>query len=186
VLASQFESFIHPLTMMVTTVPLALVGGVMGLFLTGNTLAMGAIIGIVLLVGLVTKNAILLVDRAIVRVRDHGEPPLQAILEAGPERLRPILMTSAAMVLGMWPTAVGNSEGSEFRAPMAIAVIGGVISSTLLSLIVVPVVYLSVENLKGFIPRGWRWLTGVWQRLFGGAGPARQATAIAAATRPES
>jgi hydrophobe/amphiphile efflux-1 (HAE1) family protein len=152
VLASQFESFIHPLTIMVT-LPLALVGGIMGLFLTNNTLAMGALIGIVLLMGLVTKNAILLVDRAIVRVRDHGETPLQAILEAGPERLRPILMTSAAMVLGMWPTAVGNSEGSEFRAPMAIAVIGGVISSTLLSLVVVPVVYLSIENLKGFIGR---------------------------------
>jgi hydrophobe/amphiphile efflux-1 (HAE1) family protein len=152
VLASQFESFIHPLTIMVT-LPLAFVGGIMGLFLTNNTIAMGALIGIVLLMGLVTKNAILLVDRAIVRVRDHGETPLQAILEAGPERLRPILMTSAAMVLGMWPTAVGNSEGSEFRAPMAIAVIGGVISSTLLSLVVVPVVYLSIENLKGFISR---------------------------------
>jgi multidrug efflux pump subunit AcrB len=152
VLASQFESFIHPLTIMVT-LPLAFVGGIMGLFLTNNTIAMGALIGIVLLMGLVTKNAILLVDRAIVRVRDHGETPLQAVLEAGPERLRPILMTSAAMVLGMWPTAVGNSEGSEFRAPMAIAVIGGVISSTLLSLIVVPVVYLTIENLKGFISR---------------------------------
>jgi HAE1 family hydrophobic/amphiphilic exporter-1 len=173
----------------VTTVPLALVGGVMGLFLTSNTMAMGAIIGIVLLVGLVTKNAILLVDRAIVRVRDHGEPPLQAILEAGPERLRPILMTSAAMVLGMWPTAVGTSEGSEFRAPMAIAVIGGVISSTLLSLIVVPVVYLSVENLKAFLARAWRWLAAYWRRLFGDASPARQAPAIAVgspASRPES
>jgi multidrug efflux pump subunit AcrB len=114
---------------------------------------MGALIGIVLLMGLVTKNAILLVDRAIVRVRDRGETPLTAILTAGPERLRPILMTSAAMVLGMWPTAVGNSEGSEFRAPMAIAVIGGVISSTLLSLVVVPVVYLTIENIKGFISR---------------------------------
>jgi multidrug efflux pump subunit AcrB len=152
VLASQFESFIHPLTIMVT-LPLALVGGIMALFLTKNTIAMGALIGIVLLMGLVTKNAILLVDRAIVRVRDHGEPPLQAILEAGPERLRPILMTSAAMVLGMWPTAVGNSEGSEFRAPMAIAVIGGVISSTLLSLVVVPVVYLTIENIKSFFRR---------------------------------
>jgi len=152
VLASQFESFVHPLTIMVT-LPLALVGGILALFLTNNTLAMGAIIGIVLLMGLVTKNAILLVDRAIVRVRDHGESPLQAILEAGPERLRPILMTSAAMVLGMWPTAVGNSEGSEFRAPMAIAVIGGVLSSTLLSLVVVPVFYLTIENLKGSISR---------------------------------
>lgn len=152
VLASQFESFVHPLTIMMT-LPLALVGAILGLFLNNNTLAMGALIGIILLMGLVTKNAILLVDRAIVRVREHGETPLQAILEAGPERLRPILMTSAAMVLGMLPTAMGNSEGSEFRAPMAVAVIGGVISSTLLSLIVVPVFYLAVENVKGWLGR---------------------------------
>lgn len=152
VLASQFESFVHPLTIMMT-LPLALVGAILGLFLNNNTLAMGALIGIILLMGLVTKNAILLVDRAIVRVREHGETPLQAILEAGPERLRPILMTSAAMVLGMLPTAIGNSEGSEFRAPMAVAVIGGVISSTLLSLIVVPVFYLAVENVKGWLGR---------------------------------
>jgi hydrophobic/amphiphilic exporter-1 (mainly G- bacteria), HAE1 family len=152
VLASQFESFIHPLTIMVT-LPLALVGGILGLFLTKNTLAMGALIGMILLMGLVTKNAILLVDRAIVRVRDHGETPLAAILEAGPERLRPILMTSAAMTLGMLPTATSNAEGSEFRAPMAIAVIGGVISSTLLSLVVVPVFYLTIENIKDRLRR---------------------------------
>jgi hydrophobic/amphiphilic exporter-1 (mainly G- bacteria), HAE1 family len=152
VLASQFESFLHPLTIMLT-LPLALVGGVLALFLTNNTMAMGAMIGIVLLMGLVTKNAILLIDRAIVRVREHGEPPLQAILEAGPERLRPILMTSAAMVLGMLPTAISDSDGSEFRAPMAIAVIGGVISSTLLSLVVVPVFYLALENLKAKLKR---------------------------------
>jgi HAE1 family hydrophobic/amphiphilic exporter-1 len=152
VLASQFESFVHPFTIMLT-LPLALVGGVVGLFLTNNTMAMGALIGIVLLMGLVTKNAILLIDRAIVRVRDMGETPFVAILTAGPERLRPILMTSAAMVLGMLPTAVSSAEGSEFRAPMAIAVIGGVISSTLLSLIVVPVFYLAIENLKAWLPR---------------------------------
>lgn len=152
VLASQFESFIHPLTIMIT-LPLALVGGILALFLTSNTLAMGALIGMVLLMGLVTKNAILLIDRAIVRVREHGETPLAAILEAGPERLRPILMTSTAMVLGMLPTAMSNKEGSEFRAPMAVAVIGGVISSTLLSLIVVPVFYLAIENLKAWLGR---------------------------------
>ncbi|HEX6764489.1 MAG TPA: efflux RND transporter permease subunit, partial [Polyangiaceae bacterium] len=152
VLASQFESFIHPLTIMLT-LPLALVGGIVGLFLTNNTMAMGAIIGIVLLMGLVTKNAILLIDRAIVHVRDGGMTPLAAILHAGPERLRPILMTSAAMVLGMLPTAVSNGEGSEFRAPMAIAVIGGVVSSTLLSLIVVPVFYLAIEGSKAWIAR---------------------------------
>jgi hydrophobe/amphiphile efflux-1 (HAE1) family protein len=147
VLASQFESFIHPLTIMLT-LPLALVGAILALFLTNNTMAMGTMIGIILLMGLVTKNAILLIDRALVRVRDHGEKPLQAILEAGPERLRPILMTSAAMVLGMLPTAMSNGDGSEFRAPMSIAVIGGVVSSTLLSLVVVPVFYLAIEGLK--------------------------------------
>jgi len=161
VLASQFESFIHPITIMVT-LPLALVGGILGLFLTGKTMAMGAMIGIILLMGLVTKNAILLLDRAIERVREHGETPLQAILEAGPERLRPILMTSAAMVLGMWPTAVSTADGSEFRSPMAIAVIAGVVSSTFLSLVVVPVVYLAFEGMKarlarwlGRSPRTW-------------------------------
>jgi hydrophobe/amphiphile efflux-1 (HAE1) family protein len=152
VLASQFESFIHPLTIMMT-LPLALVGAIVGLFLTKFTMAMGAMIGIILLMGLVTKNAILLVDRAIVRVREQGEPPAQAILEAGPERLRPILMTSAAMVLGMLPTAISRGEGSEFRAPMAIAVIGGVISSTLLSLLVVPALYLAIENAKAWLAR---------------------------------
>ncbi len=171
VLASQFESFVHPLTIMLT-LPLALVGGVVSLFLTNNTMAMGALIGIVLLMGLVTKNAILLIDRAIVHVRDHGYTPFKAILTAGPERLRPILMTSAAMVLGMLPTATSRAEGSEFRAPMAIAVIGGVISSTLLSLIVVPVFYLTVENLKAWLPRfGAR--VGA---LFGGRRRAKAAT----------
>ncbi len=152
VLASQFESFIHPVTIM-TTLPLAVVGAIVALFVTGKTIALGSVIGIILLMGLVTKNAILLLDRALVRVREMGESPLSAIREAGPERLRPILMTSAAMILGMLPTAVSNGEGSEFRAPMAIAVIGGVISSTLLSLIVVPIFYLSIEGIKG-------WFTG--------------------------
>jgi hydrophobe/amphiphile efflux-1 (HAE1) family protein len=148
VLASQFESFLHPVTIMATTLPLAAVGAIVGVFLSGTTLAMGSFIGIIFLLGLVTKNAILVVDRAIVRVRDQGETPLQAILEAGPERLRPILMTSAAMVLGMLPTALGRGEGSEFRSPMAIAVIGGVVSSTVLSLLVVPAFYLAVEGVK--------------------------------------
>jgi HAE1 family hydrophobic/amphiphilic exporter-1 len=157
VLASQFESFVHPITIMLT-LPLAFVGAVLGLFLTGNNMAMGALIGIILLMGLVTKNAILLIDRAIVRVREYGQTPLQAVLAAGPERLRPILMTSAAMVLGMLPTATSSGEGSEFRAPMAIAIIGGVISSTLLSLVVVPVFYLAIEGGKEHLARMLRWL----------------------------
>lgn len=157
VLAAQFESFIHPVTIMATTLPLAAVGAIVGVFLSGTSLAMGSFIGIIFLLGLVTKNAILVIDRAIVRVRDHGDTPLQAIMEAGPERLRPILMTSAAMVLGMLPTAISRGDGSEFRAPMAIAVIGGVVSSTVLSLVVVPAFYLAVENAKARI-RLWRGL----------------------------
>ncbi len=167
ILASQFESFIHPITIM-TTLPLAMVGAVLGLFLTNNTMAMGSMIGMILLMGLVTKNAILLIDRAIVRVRDQGNTPFDAVLEAGPERLRPILMTSAAMVLGMLPTAISTAEGSEFRAPMAIAVIGGVISSTLLSLIVAPVFYLAIEGLKLRLGR-------LVRRLVGNSGGASEA-----------
>jgi HAE1 family hydrophobic/amphiphilic exporter-1 len=152
VLASQFESFLHPLTIMLS-LPLALVGALVGLFLYGSPLSMGSQIGILLLMGLVTKNAILLIDSALVFQRE-GMTPREAILAAGPRRLRPILMTSAAMVLGMLPTALSNGSGSEFRAPMAIAVIGGVISSTLLTLLVVPTVYLGVEWLRGLMRRG--------------------------------
>jgi hydrophobe/amphiphile efflux-1 (HAE1) family protein len=139
VLASQFESFVHPFTIM-AALPLALVGALLLLFLTGNPIGMPAMIGVILLMGLVTKNAILLVDLAN-ELRARGKGMVEALLEAGPTRLRPILMTSAAMVLGMLPTAVTRAEGSEFRAPMAIAVIGGVVASTLLTLVVVPVVY---------------------------------------------
>lgn len=146
VLASQFESFIHPATIMLS-LPLALIGAILGLWLNRYTISMGSQIGILLLMGLVTKNAILLVDSALSFQRE-GMSPKQALLAAGPRRLRPILMTSAAMILGMLPTALARGSGSEFRAPMAVAVIGGVISSTLLTLLVVPVVYLFVEWVR--------------------------------------
>ena len=109
---------------------------------------MGSLIGLILLMGLVTKNAILLVDGALQHMRDDGDDPEEAMRKAGPRRLRPILMTSAAMVLGMLPTALGRGMGSEFRSPMAIAVIGGVITSTMLTLWVVPVVFVWVERLR--------------------------------------
>lgn len=159
VLASQFESFLHPLTIMVT-LPLAMVGAIMALYLTRSTLALSALIGVILLIGLVTKNAILLVDRAIVHVREHGATPMAAILSAGSERLRPILMTSAAMISGMLPTALATGAASETRAPMGIAIVGGVISSTALSLVVIPVVYLTFEGAKAWLARR---LTS-WQR----------------------
>jgi hydrophobic/amphiphilic exporter-1 (mainly G- bacteria), HAE1 family len=110
------------------------------------------------LMGLVTKNAILLVDYTN-QLRNRGKPITEALLEAGPTRLRPILMTSAAMVLGMLPAAVGRGEGMEFRVPMAVAVIGGVITSTFLTLVVVPVVYLWVDRFtlrgRGFTDDGF-------------------------------
>jgi hydrophobe/amphiphile efflux-1 (HAE1) family protein len=156
VLASQFESFMHPATIM-TALPLAVVGAIVALFLQGSSMSMGAMIGIILLMGLVTKNGILLVDHAVAKVREEGVTPHQAILDAGPARLRPILMTSAAMVLGMLPTALSNGPGSEFRGPMAMGVIGGVISSTLLTLVVVPVFFLFFDGMKNWVVR---WVFG--------------------------
>ena len=147
VLASQFESFLHPVTIMMA-LPLAIVGAIVALFLNSSSMSMGASIGMILLMGLVTKNGILLIDHAVTRVREEGMTPREAILDAGPSRLRPILMTSAAMVLGMLPTALNTGPGSEFRSPMAIGVIGGVISSTFLTLLVVPVFYLFMEGVK--------------------------------------
>ncbi|HMA93858.1 MAG TPA: efflux RND transporter permease subunit, partial [Polyangiaceae bacterium] len=145
VLASQFESFLHPFTIMLS-LPLAIVGALATLFLFNQPIGMPALIGIILLMGLVTKNAILLVDYTN-QLRNDGAGVREALLEAGPTRLRPILMTSAAMVLGMLPTALGRGEGSELRSPMSIAVIGGVITSTILTLVVVPVVYVWVDRL---------------------------------------
>jgi hydrophobe/amphiphile efflux-1 (HAE1) family protein len=159
VLASQFESFLHPFTIM-AALPFAMVGAVAALLLTWSSVSMGSMIGIILLMGLVTKNGILLVDGALQHVRE-GDSPAEAVRKAGPRRLRPILMTSAAMVLGMLPTALGRGMGSEFRAPMAMVVIGGVISSTLLTLWVVPVVFLGVAWLDALLRR-W------FQRLVGG------------------
>ncbi len=143
VLGAQFESFKHPFTIM-ASVPLALVGAFLSLLVTGHHLSMGAMIGVILLMGLVTKNAILLVDGALQAMR-RGLGVDAALLEAGPRRLRPILMTSAAMAIGMVPTAIGTGVGAEFRAPMAITVIGGVITSTFLTLLVVPVVFAFFE-----------------------------------------
>jgi hydrophobe/amphiphile efflux-1 (HAE1) family protein len=173
VLASQFESLVHPFTIMLS-LPLALVGALLALAVTRHPLSMGANIGIILLMGLVTKNAILLVDGALQHVRE-GDPPDVAVRKAGPRRLRPILMTSGAMVLGMLPTALGRGMGSEFRAPMAIAVIGGVISSTLLTLWVVPVVFLGVERLRARLRRRRAPESPVAQDNDGASGPSQSA-----------
>jgi len=152
VLASQFESFLEPFLIMIS-LPLALVGALLAIMLTGKNLGMPAMIGVVMLMGLVTKNAILLVDLTNQFVRE-GLSVKDAILKAGPVRLRPIMMTTIAMILGMMPSALGRGEGSEFRSPISIATIGGLITSTLLTLVVVPVAYLLlariIERVKAF------------------------------------
>ena len=145
-LATQFNSFLHPLTIMMS-LPLSLIGVFGALLLFGSSLNMFSIIGIIMLMGLVTKNAILLVD-LIQKLIQQGAPREQAISQAGQTRLRPILMTTAAMIAGMVPLAVGLGTGAEQRAPMAHALIGGLITSTLLTLIVVPVVYSYLDDLK--------------------------------------
>ena len=145
ILASQFGSFLQPLAIM-ASLPLALIGVVLALLAWRSTLNMFSIIGFIMLMGLVTKNAILLVDFAN-QARARGLERAQALLQAAEIRLRPILMTTLAMVFGMLPLAVGLGEGSEQRAPLAHAVIGGVIASTLLTLIVVPVLYTFLDDL---------------------------------------
>ena len=144
VLASQFNSFLQPALVMLAQ-PLAIVGGFFALWLTGDTLNIFSMIGMVLLVGLVSKNSILLVD-LINQYRKNGMDTMQAISEACPLRMRPVLMTSMTIVLAMLPAAAGAGSGSGMYGPLAVAVIGGVISSTLLTLVVVPVAYSLMDR----------------------------------------
>jgi len=146
VMASQFESLIHPFVILFT-IPLALVGAVLALFVTGTTINIVALIGVIMLAGIVVNNAIVLVD-LINQLRAQGADKLEAIMEAGSARLRPILMTSLTTALGLLPMAIGFGEGSEVRAPMAITVIGGLIVSTFLTLLVIPVVYSVMDRKR--------------------------------------
>jgi HAE1 family hydrophobic/amphiphilic exporter-1 len=145
-LAAQFEAFLHPLTIMVS-VPLAATGVILALFLRGLAFSLTAFIGALMLVGIVVKNGVLLVDYTNT-LRKRGMSRDEALLAAGPVRLRPILMTSVATIIGMVPVALGRSLGGEVRAPMAIAVIGGLITSTVLTLLVVPVVYSLLDRFS--------------------------------------
>ncbi|MDP3296946.1 MAG: efflux RND transporter permease subunit [Thermodesulfovibrionia bacterium] len=147
VLASQFESFIHPVTVLLS-MPFSFIGAFGALLITGQTLNLFSFIGLILLMGLVKKNAILLVDYTNT-LRRKGMERKEALLEAGPVRLRPILMTTFAIVFGMLPIAMGIGEGAETRAPMAIATIGGLLSSLFLTLVVVPVAYDVLDGLQG-------------------------------------
>lgn len=155
VLASQFGSFLQPIAIMVS-LPLSMIGVLIALLVTHTTLNIFSVIGIVMLMGLVTKNAILLVDFTN-HVQREGKSQFEAIMEAGQVRLRPILMTTLAMIFGMLPMAIGMGDGGETQAPMGRAVIGGVITSTLLTLVVVPVAYTYLDNLG---KRATRWFKG--------------------------
>ena len=166
VLIILFKSVLQPFTVLLS-LPLAIGGVAAALILTGSALSMPVLIGMLMLMGIVSKNAILLIDFAI-EMRARGMERLAAVVEAGHKRARPIVMTSIAMSAGMLPSALGVGEGGSFRAPMATAVIGGIIVSTVLSLIVVPSFYLIMDDLS--------WLLG---KLFGGLIGQREADADA-------
>jgi len=150
VLAAQFESFVHPLTVMLA-LPLAMVGALGALWLLdlagkpGMTLNLFSLIGIILLMGLVTKNSILLVDYAN-QLREEGMDKVTAMRTAAPVRMRPVLMTALSMIFGVLPAAIGLGPGSETRAPMGVATAAGMFSSTVLTLLVVPVFYLVLDD----------------------------------------
>jgi HAE1 family hydrophobic/amphiphilic exporter-1 len=166
VLAAQFESLVHPLTVMLA-LPLAMVGALGGLLATGNTLNLFSMIGIILLFGLVTKNSILLVDYAN-QLRAEGLDKVEAMRRAAPVRMRPVLMTAISMIFGVLPAALGIGPGAESRAPMAVATAAGMFSSTLLTLLVVPLFYLVFDDAADAVKRFFR-------RLFGGQESARDA-----------
>jgi HAE1 family hydrophobic/amphiphilic exporter-1 len=146
ILVVQFGSFLDPISILVS-LPLSLIGVVLALLVTGSTINIMSLIGVILLMGIVAKNAILLIDFAK-WARERGMPLRESLIEAGRIRLRPIIMTTLALIAGMMPVAIGHGEGADFRAPLGRAVIGGVITSTLLTLLVIPTVYEILEGWK--------------------------------------
>ena len=146
VLAAQFESYIHPLTIMLS-LPFAMIGALLGLLIGGHTINIMSLIGVILLMGLVTKTSILLVDYTI-QLREEGVPIIDALIRSGSVRLRPILMTTISTILGMLPLALGIGAGAELRASMAVAVVGGLITSSLLTLVVVPLAYYLIDRFQ--------------------------------------
>jgi hydrophobic/amphiphilic exporter-1 (mainly G- bacteria), HAE1 family len=146
VLAAEFESLLHPFTIL-TTIPFAIVGSILAFFMMGQTLNIMAVIGIIMLVGIAVNNSILLVDR-ILQIQEEGVMRREAIMQAGQQRIRPILMTTLTTILAMLPLTFGFGESASLRAPMAVAVIGGLITSTIMSLVVIPCVFDVFDRLK--------------------------------------
>ncbi|MBR2607112.1 MAG: efflux RND transporter permease subunit [Bacteroidaceae bacterium] len=151
VMASQFESLLHPFTILLT-IPLALVGAILLFFITGTTINIMGVIGIIMLSGIAVNSSIILVDR-INQLKDAGMSLADAIVEAAQQRIRPILMTSITTILSLLPMAIAFGDGASLRAPMAIAVIGGLVTSTILSLVVIPCVYYLFEQMKALLKR---------------------------------
>ncbi|MEJ2721866.1 MAG: efflux RND transporter permease subunit, partial [bacterium] len=147
VMAATFESFVHPFIVLFT-IPLALVGVIAGLLVTGTTITVIVLIGVIMLVGIVVNNAIVLID-AINRLRRAGVDKLEAVVRAGHIRLRPILMTTLTTILALIPMALSWGEGAELRSPLAITVASGLFLSTLLTLVVIPAVYMIVPSRVG-------------------------------------
>ncbi len=160
VMASLFESLLHPFVIMFS-MPLAGVGIILAFYMTGQTLNLMGYIGIIMLAGIVVNNAIVLVDYINYLRREEGEKMREAIVRAGCRRLRPIIMTTLTTVLALLPLALGFGEGAEIRAPMAIAVIGGLLSSTVLTLVIIPIVYSLIEDSKTFI---LKIISSIWAR----------------------
>ncbi len=152
VLGVLYESLIHPITIL-STLPSAGVGALLALLLLGEDLSLVALIGIILLMGIVKKNAIMMIDFALVAERDHGMPPEEAIYQASLLRFRPIMMTTMAALLGAIPLAFGTGMGSELRQPLGISIVGGLLLSQLLTLYTTPVIYLKMERLKTWFHR---------------------------------
>jgi len=163
ILVVQFGSFLDPLAILIS-LPLSLIGVVLALLITGDTLNIMSLIGVILLMGIVAKNAILLIDFAKWSHERRGLPLRQALIEAGRIRLRPIIMTTFALIAGMVPVALGRGEGADFRAPLGRAVIGGVITSTILTLLVIPTVYEILSDARS-------WILGKFRRWFGRGKP---------------
>jgi HAE1 family hydrophobic/amphiphilic exporter-1 len=155
VMIALYDSYLYPFVVLFS-IPVAMVGAFLALALTMKSLNIFSILGIIMLVGLVGKNAILLVDRANQKRREDGLSTYEALIEAGKSRIRPILMTTTAMVIGMLPLALAQDSGSEWKSGLAWAIIGGLISSMFLTLILVPVIYMRAELWKEHIAAFFR------------------------------
>src|SRR5271168_3481015 len=169
VLGVLYESYIHPITIL-STLPSAGVGAILALMLTGNDLNVVSLIGIILLIGIVKKNAIMMIDFALEAEREEKKPPEEAIYQACLLRFRPIMMTTFAALFGGLPLALGTGTGSELRHPLGITIVGGLIVSQVLTLYTTPVVFIYLDNFG-------KWLAGLWRRYYLGVGAAPMAGA---------